>query len=98
MKFDECGFDCFELTLIVENDWLCESYQLFCTTDGRHDQSCSMGYPGGGYFGNGRGGGKLESGSKNGAEDERGVGGQMRDDSLIIHELVQARFMPKGMY
>ena len=57
-----------------------------------------MGYPGGGYFGNGRGGGKLESGSKNGAEDERGVGGQMRDDSLIIHELVQARFMPKGMY
>ena len=55
-----------------------------------------MGYPGGGYNGNGRGGGKLENGSKNGAEDVRGVGGQMRDDSLIIHELVQARFMPKG--
>ena len=55
-----------------------------------------MGYPGGGYYGNGKGDGKLENGSKSGAKDERGVGGQMRDDSLIIHELVQARFMPKG--
>ena len=57
-----------------------------------------MGYPGGGYYGNGTGSGKLENGSKNGAEDVRGVDGQMRDDSLIIHELVHARFMPKGMY